>query len=103
MFQGDVSVPAKRGLERCTQKLHSGVHTLDVIARPESRIFIDRQYFFYRFGYSRRRFPDYRFYCSWNICKSNTTFEESRHRHLVRRVQRDRLCTPCFDCLVRQT
>ena len=65
--------------------------------RPMSRTcFIDS-------GISGRRFIYYRLYCSRNVQKTDTTFEERRHRNLVRRVQSDGLGSSRFDCLVGQT
>ena len=76
---------------------------MDAVTGAETRIIIDGQYFLDRFRNPRRRFPHNCFYCSRNIRKSNGTFEEGCHRHLVGRIERNRFRASRFDCLVGQT
>jgi len=49
------------------------------------------------------RVANNRFYCSRNLQKTNTTFEEGSHCYFVGRVQRDCLAPPNFDCFISQT
>ena len=81
----------------------SPAKSFDLAVRTAARIGIHFQHFSYRFWNAGWRFADNDLYCSWNVQKTNTTFEECRHRDLVRCVQRDGFCPSGFDCLVSQT
>ena len=67
---------------------------------PASGVGIQVQYLLYRFRDLGGCFTNYPLYCSRDVFESNTTFEEGSHRYLVRRVERDRFATSCFDSFV---
>lgn len=75
-------------------------YVLNMMAGPASGVGIQVQYLFYRFRLAGGRCSKYSFYCSRNVLESEGTVEKGRNRHFVGGIQRNRLGSPFFDCLV---
>lgn len=74
--------------------------SLNLKSPPATSVRIYAQHLLNRFWRSGRSFQNNRFYCSRNVYKPNTTFEECRHRYLIRRIQGNRFGASRFDCFV---
>ena len=75
----------------------------NTVTGSASRVGVHIQYLLYRFGFTRRRFTKYCFYCSRNVLESKSPIQEGCYRDFVGSIEGNSFCPSRFDCLIGQT